>query len=294
VRLGYFANGLWGHLAFKKLQKNNRAKIVFVCGRYQQKDHQLKLLAETHGIPYYEFSDVNSACSLSIIQGHKPDLLVSMSYDQIFKRSLLKLAHKGIINCHAGALPFYRGRSVLNWVLINDEPYFGITTHFVDEKIDTGDIIYQAKFPITDEDDYASLLCRASIGCAEALARSIDLIIKNKVTRVAQSSLDPHGSYFPKRKEGDELISFRKKGRAIFNFVRALSSPGPGARAFFEGYEVKLEKVLILSKFIDRRYAVGEVTDVEKNSFVVRALDSNIRVLKWHCIKPIFVGGKFL
>ena len=55
------------------------------------------------------------------------------------------------INCHAGKLPFYRGRNILNWVLINDEREFGITVHYVDEGIDTGDIILQRVFPITDK-----------------------------------------------------------------------------------------------------------------------------------------------
>ena len=64
----------------------------------------------------------------------------------------------GAINCHAGKLPDYRGRNILNWALINDEKEFGITVHFIDEGIDTGDIILQESFEIKDSDNYKSLL----------------------------------------------------------------------------------------------------------------------------------------
>ena len=73
------------------------------------------------------------------------------------------------INCHAGKLPFYRGRDILNWVLINDEKEFGITVHYMDEGIDTGDIILQRTFPITDEDSYKTLLERSYDECANIL-----------------------------------------------------------------------------------------------------------------------------
>ena len=64
----------------------------------------------------------------------------------------------GTINCHAGKLPFYRGRNVLNWAIINGESEFGITVHFIDDGIDTGDIIKQKTYPISLNDDYKSIL----------------------------------------------------------------------------------------------------------------------------------------
>ena len=71
--------------------------------------------------------------------------------------SELNLPKLKTINCHAGKLPFYRGRNILNWALINDEKKFGITVHYVDEKIDCGDIILQRIFKITDKDNILDL-----------------------------------------------------------------------------------------------------------------------------------------
>ena len=96
-----------------------------------------------------------------------------MSFNQIFKNNLINLPPLKIINCHAGKLPFYRGRNVLNWVLINDENEFGITVHFIDEGIDTGDIILQKTFKIDDTDDYQTLLSRAYKECGSILYDSI-------------------------------------------------------------------------------------------------------------------------
>lgn len=81
-----------------------------------------------------------------------------MSFDQIFKEELLKLYPRKIINCHAGKLPFYRDRNILNWALINDEKEFGISVHFIDKGINTGDIILQKTYEIKDSDDYTTLL----------------------------------------------------------------------------------------------------------------------------------------
>ena len=77
-----------------------------------------------------------------------------MSFDQIFKEEIINIPPLKIINCHAGKLPFYRGRNILNWALINDEKEFGITVHYVDFGIDTGDSILQKNYEITDDDDY--------------------------------------------------------------------------------------------------------------------------------------------
>ena len=92
-------------------------------------------------IEIFVLKDVNSTRSINKILKYKCNFLISMSYDQIFGQKLNKFFKDAIINCHAGNLPFYRGRNILNWALINDEKKFGITVHFIDKKIDTGTIV---------------------------------------------------------------------------------------------------------------------------------------------------------
>ena len=141
--IGYFADGPWSHQALDKLLSDEGVEVKFVCARNDRPDPLLKDIATGRGISFITHPNVNSDDFLARISGLKCDLFVSMSFDQIFRKRLIELPIHQSINCHAGKLPFYRGRNILNWALINDEGEFGITVHYIDEGIDTGDIILQ-------------------------------------------------------------------------------------------------------------------------------------------------------
>ena len=132
---------------------------------------------------------VNSKASLNKIKSFNCDLLVSMSFNQIFREDLINLTPIGIINCHAGKLPFYRGRNILNWALINDEKEFGITVHFVDTGIDTGDIILQKTFPISDKDSYKTLLNTSYSACGDILFEALVQIAESNYKRTKQKTI---------------------------------------------------------------------------------------------------------
>ena len=165
MKIGYFGDGQWAHKAFEILEKDETIEIAFVMVRYDKRDSVLMDMARTRNIPVELCENVNSADFARRVKLYNVDLFVSMSFDQIFKKELIELPPFGTINCHAGKLPFYRGRNILNWALINDEKEFGITVHYMDEGIDTGDIILQKVYPITDADDYGTLLEKAYEEC---------------------------------------------------------------------------------------------------------------------------------
>src|SRR5436190_6827675 len=160
MKIGYFADGPWSHNAFELIAADSSLDIRFIVPRKDSQDGVLSAHAKQHRIDYLENVSVNSADFYDKAQSYHCDLFVSMSYNQIFKQRIALMPTLGTINCHAGKLPFYRGRNILNWVLINDEKEFGITVHYIDNTIDTGDIILQRVFGISDEDDYNSLLRR--------------------------------------------------------------------------------------------------------------------------------------
>src|SRR5690606_11568598 len=114
------------------------------------------------------------------------------------------------INCHAGKLPYYRGRNILNWVLINDENEFGITVHYIDDGIDTGDLILQETFPITDNDNYKTLLEVAYVECGNLLYKAINKIQEGNVKPVSQSTIHSVGFYCGIRRQGDEIINWNQ------------------------------------------------------------------------------------
>ena len=281
IKIGYFADGPWSHKAFDKLVLDKTLSIGFVCARNDKPDPILRTKAKKYAIDFITHPKINSREFVNKLKTYKCDLFASMSFNQIFQDQVLRLPPLETINCHAGKLPFYRGRNILNWALINDEPEFGITVHFVDDGIDTGDIIKQNCYPISDNDNYQTLLFRAHNECAAILYESIKAIQQNKVKRIPQSTVHPIGFYCPKRKVGDELINWKQSSRDIFNFVRAICKPGPEARAFLGDSELKIGKVVYLPDAPNYKGIPGAIIGCEANAFFVKTADNYVKVVAW-------------
>ncbi len=287
LKIGYFGDGPWSHQALSRLLADDTFQIQFICARHDKPDPTLATMAVEHGLDFFTHPKINSKEFFDRINKYGCDLFVSMSFNQIFRKELLSSPPLKTINCHAGRLPFYRGRNILNWALINDEREFGITVHFVDEGIDTGDIILQRCYSITDVDDYASLLERAYSGCAVILHDAIKAINEGSVKPIAQKSIHPVGFYCSARRDGDERIEWNKNSRDVFNFVRAICRPGPEARTYLNEEELKINKVVYLPDAPNYKDIPGAVVGIESDSFYVKTADSCIKVTEWSgCVKP--------
>ena len=293
LNIGYFADGQWSHKAFKKIIKDKSLKISFICVRFDTTDNTLKKYAKYYHIDYLKHKNINTNEFISIIKKYKCDLFVSMSFDQIFKKKIINLPKHKIINCHAGKLPFYRGRNILNWVLINDEKEFGITVHYVNEKIDKGDIILQKTFKISDKDDYQTLLKRSYVGCANILYEAIKRFKKAKPKGLNQNKIHPRGSYCSRRTAGDEILNWYQPSRKIFNFVRAICRPGPIARSFINKKEMKINKVKYIKSLINYKDLVGSILKISSDGFLVKTKDSFIKVIDYEYDGKIQKGDKF-
>lgn len=283
INIGFFGDKKWAYNSLLLILRCKNIQVKFVCLRKNMPDYNLAKLAKKKKIKSFIFDDINSDHNFNIIKSYNLDLIVSVSYDQIFRKRLidhlnLKL---GIINCHAGDLPFYRGRSPLNWAIINDEKFFGITVHYINEKIDEGDILIKKKFPIKDNMDFNDILNKAYIECPKLTMKAINLIVQGRVDPKKQSAISKKGSYYKKRLPGDENINWNDKSRNIFCFVRGLSKPSIVARTFLNKKEIKIYKVCNRFKLINKNYQPGTILKVYNKSFVVKTGDYSIRVKKW-------------
>lgn len=281
LHIGYFADGPWGHNAFEKLIRDDTIRIDFMMVRYDNQDPILKEKAKEYGINLLLSPNINEKEFLDTLRLYNSDLYVSMSFNQIFHEEIRSIPRLGIINCHAGKLPYYRGRNILNWALINDEKEFGITVHYVDEGIDTGDIILQDTYSITDDDDYGTLLQKAYIGCPDILYRAIKLIQSGNSTRIHQNEICKTGLYCGMRRAGDEVINWNQTSREIFNFVRAVTRPGPGATTFSNHGKVIIWKVREVPDAPFYKGIPGQVLVKNKNSLLIKTKDSYIDVLEY-------------
>lgn len=292
IKIGYFADGPWSHEALKRLLLDNTLEVAFVCARNDAPDTVLRAQAAQNRLDFITHPRINSEEFLEWMKKYDCDLFVSMSFNQIFRSALINLPILRTINCHAGKLPFYRGRNILNWVLINDEREFGITVHYVDEGIDTGDIILQRCYPISDEDNYATLLECAYHGCANILYDSIKDLQGGKVEPFAQDNIDQFGFYCTARKQGDERLDWNQKSRDIFNFVRAICRPGPEARTYMGEVEIKINKLQYIPEARNYIGIVGSVVGVESNAFFVKTLDSFVKVIEWSGCPRLRIGDR--
>jgi methionyl-tRNA formyltransferase len=278
IKIGYFADGPWSHKAFEKVISDSSIEVLFIVPRSDSSDDTLKNYADKFKIDYLYPVRINSEEFINKAKTYDCDLFVSMSFNQIFKSDIINVPKLKTINCHAGKLPFYRGRNILNWVLINDEKEFGITAHYIDEGIDTGDIILQKVLPITDNDNYNRLLEIAYDECANILYDAIKIIQDDKVQAIRQNAIHPVGFYCGKRGVGDEVINWHQNTRDIFNFIRAICFPGPKATTYLNGVEVKINSSNLIDGATSYKGKPGQILAKTSSGFLIKTLDSFIEI----------------
>lgn len=278
MKVGYFADGRWAHQALDRIIETRGFDVVFIVARYVNPDPILKEYARRLQIPFLTHPNVNELSFIEHIQSYKADIHVSMSFNQILRKDIIQSAPYGFVNCHAGALPFYRGRNVLNWALINGEDQIGVTVHYIDEGIDTGDIIAQEFVPLTYNDNYGTVLNKAVRLCAKVLLHGLKSIRDGNVVAKKQTSIHPVGFYCSGRSNGDEWIDWRWPSIRIHNFVRAITAPGPGARTILNGQTLGVLKTSLIDdapSYFDRP---GTVVGHREDGVIVKTGDSTILI----------------
>ena len=292
LKIGYFADGPWGHNALLKLLEDETIEFGFIVPRNDTTDTFLKNKAKEFGIDYLCPVKVNSDDFYEVAQKYACDLFVSMSYNQIFHRRIYNLPPLKTINCHAGQLPRYRGRNILNWALINDEKEFGITVHYVDDGIDTGDIILQRTYPIKDEDNYNTLLEIAYKECPDILYQAIKEIQNGIIHRIPQATISQHGLYCGMRSLGDEIIDMNSTSRELFNFVRAICKPGPRAVAYLNGTPVYINKVIYNPDFPKYKGTNGQIVGKIDGMPILKTKDSYVLIEEFESEAKLKTGVK--
>jgi methionyl-tRNA formyltransferase len=211
------------------------ARGVAVVGVFTHGDNQsenlwfrsVPKLAAAHGLPVFTPDSLKDPVWEERIRELRPDLILSMYYRNMIPTRLLNLAPLGAFNMHGSYLPRYRGRAPLNWAIINGEDHTGVSLHVMVKEADAGDVVDQEKIPIGPEETAADVLPRVREAAVRVLGRQLDGLLAGRAPRTPQNhSL---ATYFGKRTPEDGRIDWTKSAREIFNLVRALSQPFPGA-----------------------------------------------------------------
>jgi len=228
----FFGDGLWAARSLRRLHEDGH-QLVGAVGRVKTSDTTYAAVADELGVTIERPGNCNSPEFLERVGELAPELGLSVAYDQIIGPSLIDAPSQGFINFHAGKLPFYRGRNIVNWAIINGEEEMGLTSHYVDEGIDTGDIILQQAFPVEWTDTYGDMLDKVIAAFPDMVSETVRLIAEGRVEPTPQAHLD--GTYYGGRQDGDEWIDWSDTSRNIYNKIRAITHPGPGARTTLNG-----------------------------------------------------------
>ncbi|MGH7815109.1 MAG: formyltransferase [Candidatus Binataceae bacterium] len=189
-------------------------------------------LAERRGIPVHAPDGVDESWA-SKIAAMKPAVVYSFSYRYLIPESILAIPPLGAYNLHPSMLPAYRGRAPINWMLVNGEREGGVTLHRMVARADAGDIVAQRAIAIA-EDDTALTLYRKLVPIgAELVTEMHPRIVAGTAPRRTMDL--SRGSYFGRRRPEDGRIDWNCPARQIYNLVRAVTHPYPGAFCFVAG-----------------------------------------------------------
>ncbi len=187
-------------------------------------------LARDIGIPVYFPEDINTEKWTGLLRDLAPDLLLSCYFRQLVKEEILAIPHIAAVNLHGSLLPHYRGRCPVNWQLICGETQGGVTLHHMVRKADAGDIVAQQAVAI-DERDTALTLFRKLEKAAEVLLKEyLPRLLAGTAPRIAQDH--SQATYFGGRRPEDGRIDWSWSARRIYNLIRAVTWPYPGAFGF--------------------------------------------------------------
>jgi len=191
-------------------------------------------LAARHRIPVHIDESVETAAAN--IGALEPSIIYSFSYRHLIPENVLALASLGAFNLHPSLLPAYRGRAPVNWVLVNGERETGVTLHHMVARADAGDIVGQRAVAIDDSDN-ALTLYRKLVPLGVELVEELHpkIVAGNPPRRKMDIS---KGSYFGRRKPEDGRIDWGWPARRIFNLVRAVTHPYPGAFCLVDGQKL--------------------------------------------------------
>lgn len=179
-----------------------------------------------NNIPVYAPEKLNSPESTALIKRLAPDIIFVVYYDQILKPAIINIPAKGCINLHMALAEEYRGCYPTTWAILNGETKAGVTIHYIDEGVDTGDIIAQKEVTINDEDTGKTLYDKCTKAGIELFREQFPLIMSGKASRRKQVTNDNTRYY--RRKFPTQEIDFSKPGDKILNHIRAhLFEPFP-------------------------------------------------------------------
>ena len=235
----------------------------------------VKACALSHGIEVFTPNKIRE--EYEYVLNKKPDIIITAAYGQIVPKQMLIYPDYGCINVHGSLLPKYRGASPIQTAIMNGDKTTGITLMYMEEGLDTGNIIHAKEIDIDPNDTYGTLSEKLSILGRDLLVKTLPVIFEGENFDIPQN--DDEATHTVKIKREDERLDFNKTALELHNFVRALN-PTPLANILVNGEEWK---VITTEVGTETKEKTGTVVAVNKDSFEIACSDATLVIKK---IKP--------
>lgn len=219
----------------------------------------VKVLALANGLPVYQPQKLRDGTALALVRALAPQLIVVVAYGRILPKELLDAPERGCVNVHGSLLPKYRGAAPIQWSVIRGEKVTGVTTMFMGEGLDTGDIILTRETEIGADETSGELYDRLRIIGAQCLADTVRLFESGApVPRTPQD--DSRATLAPMLRKELAALDFTKSAEELHNLVRGMS-PWPVAHCVFRGKPLKVHRARVAGGFCG---AAGELLDARR------------------------------
>lgn len=197
----------------------------------------VKEAALAYGFPLLQPARINEPEVVAQIAAYQPDILVVVAFGQLLKKPLLALAPYGAINIHGSLLPYYRGAAPIHWAIINGEKETGVTIMYMDEGMDTGDMIASMQMPIFDNYNVGDMYEKLSEMGAELICQALEEIKNGTVKRIPQNN--EIATYAPLLRKEHERLDWTKSAVQVHNHIRGMY-PWPVVHSFYQGKRLKI------------------------------------------------------
>ena len=240
----------------------------------------VKLLSIENGIPVFTPKTLRGEEFAAILEEYTPELIAVVAYGKILPKEVLDYPKFGCVNVHVSLLPKLRGAAPMQRAIIDGESETGVTIMYMDEGLDTGDIISASAFPITDTDDFESVHDRSATLGAEMLSAAVTAIENGTATRTEQDHT--RATYAAKIEKEDARVDFALDARILERRIRGVT-PIPGAFAYHGGKMLKIIRAIPTEHKGGKPGEVVSLDPLGDGSFTVACGVGALRVL---AVKP--------
>jgi methionyl-tRNA formyltransferase len=251
-------------------------------------------ISQQYNIPIYypKKYNLSSKQDLEFFTQQNFDLMMVFGWQRLVPSNIINSLKIGALGAHGSSepLPKGRGRSPINWSLIEGKTQFILHLFYIDPGVDSGDIIDFMKFDLNEWDTCHTSYHKVQICLRKMLLKNLDLILEGKVTPTKQDH--SKATYYPKRTPKDGIIDWKKTTKEVYNLVRAVTKPYPGA------FTPKKQVMIWKSQPFDSKISYpsahpGEVIEVfNDKSFVIKTTDGSLYVTEYDSKKLIKIGDK--